>query len=191
MDSLQDKQITFYLSGNTTPAQAHATVGIMTNPMDINTFIPVTDFTVASTGYTICYTNFANYTGPKGVIAIVWSDVEGLDKNTNSYIDELKVETIAQCLPPTNMLVDAGMDSVTVTWDKSNATSWEFILAEGQISETQRNQTFAEIAQLSQVVVADTLIWTDPLTNPTFGFGNLKLTTSYNIYTRTLSNKKN
>ena len=186
VDSLQDKQITFYLSGNTTPAQAHATVGIMTNPMDINTFIPVTDFTVASTGYTICYTNFANYTGPKGVIAIVWSDVEGLDKNTNSYIDELKVETIAQCLPPTNMLVDAGMDSVTVTWDKSNATSWEFILAEGQISETQRNQTFAEIAQLSQVVVADTLIWTDPLTNPTFGFGNLKLTTSYNIYTRTL-----
>lgn len=186
VDSLQDKQITFYLSGNTTPAQAHATVGIMTNPMDINTFIPVTDFTVASTGYTICYTNFANYTGPKGVIAIVWSDVEGLDKNTNSYIDELKVETIAQCLPPTNMLVDAGMDSITVTWEKSNATTWEFILAEGQISETQRNQTFAEIAQLSQVVVADTLIWTDPLTNPTFGFGNLKLTTSYNIYTRTL-----
>lgn len=186
VDSLQDKQITFYLSGNTTPAQAHATVGIMTNPMDINTFIPVTDFTVASTGYTICYTNFANYTGPKGVIAIVWSDVEGLDKNTNSYIDELKVETIAQCLPPTNIVADAGIDSVTVTWDKSNATSWEFILAEGQISETQRNQTFAEIAQLSQVVVADTLIWTDPLTNPTFGFGNLKLTTSYNIYTRTL-----
>ncbi len=186
VDSLQDKQITFYLSGNTTPAQAHATVGIMTNPMDINTFIPVTDFTVASTGYTICYTNFANYTGPKGVIAIVWSDVEGLDKNTNSYIDELKVETIAQCLPPTNIVADAGMDSVTVTWDKSNATSWEFLLAEGQISETQRNQTFAEIARLSQVVVADTLIWTDPLTNPTFGFGNLKLTTSYNIYTRTL-----
>ena len=186
VDSLQDKQITFYLSGYSTPAQAHATVGIMTNPMDINTFIPVTDFTVASTGYTICYTNFANYTGPKGVIAIVWSDVEGLDKNTNSYIDELKVETIAQCLPPTNIVADAGMDSVTVTWDKSNATSWEFLLAEGQISETQRNQTFAEIARLSQVVVADTLIWTDPLTNPTFGFGNLKLTTSYNIYMRTL-----
>lgn len=186
VDSLQDKQITFYLSGNTTPAQAHATVGIMTNPMDINTFIPVTDFTVASTGYTICYTNFANYTGPKGVIAIVWSDVEGLDKNTNSYIDELKVETIAQCLPPTNIVADAGIDSVTVTWDKSNATSWEFILAEGQISETQRNQTFAEIAQLSQVMVADTLIWTDPLTNPTFGFGELKYKTPYYIYMRTM-----
>lgn len=186
VDSLQDKQITFYLSGNTTPAQAHATVGIMTNPMDINTFIPVTDFTVASTGYTICYTNFANYTGPKGVIAIVWSDVEGLDKNTNSYIDELKVETIAQCLPPTNIVADAGMDSVTVTWDKSNATSWEFILAEGQISETQRNQTFAEIARLSQVMVADTLIWTDPLTNPTFGFGELKYKTPYYIYMRTM-----
>ena len=186
VDSLQDKQITFYLSGNTTPAQAHATVGVMTNPMDINTFIPVTDFTIASTGYTICYTNFANYTGPKGVIAIVWSDVEGLDKNTNSYIDELKVETIAQCLPPTNIVADAGIDSVTVTWDKSNATSWEFLLAKGQISETQRNQTFAEIAQLSQVVVADTLIWTDPLTNPTFGFGGLKYNTPYYIYMRTM-----
>ena len=186
VDSLQDKQITFYLSGNTTPAQAHATVGVMTNPMDINTFIPVTDFTIASTGYTICYTNFANYTGPKGVIAIVWSDVEGLDKNTNSYIDELKVETIAQCLPPTNIVADAGIDSVTVTWDKSNATSWEFLLAKGQISETQRNQTFAEIARLSQVVVADTLIWTDPLTNPTFGFGGLKYNTPYYIYMRTM-----
>lgn len=190
VEDLTNTQITFYLSGNTTPAQAHATVGIMTNPMDINSFIPVTDFTIATTGYTLCYTNFSNYTGPDGVIAITWTDVDGLAKNTNNYIDELKVEEIAQCLPPVNMQVVAQTDSATISWDKSNATTWEFILAEGQISETQRNQSFAEIAKLAQVVVADTLTWDDPLTDPTFGFGKLKLTTSYNIYVRTLCDEE-
>ena len=186
VEDLTNTQITFYLSGNTTPAQAHATVGIMTNPMDINSFIPVTDFTIAATGYTLCYTNFSNYTGPDGVIAITWTDVDGLAKNTNNYIDELKVEEIAQCLPPVNMQVVAQTDSATISWDKGSATTWEVIFANNAVSETQRNQPLSDIALLNQVIFVDTLTWTDPLNNPTFGFDSLTYNTTYYFYIRTL-----
>ena len=61
----------------------------MSNPMDINTFVPVSSFTLNSTGYTRCYANFENYSGPEGVIAIVWDDVKNMTANTINYIDEI------------------------------------------------------------------------------------------------------
>ena len=57
VDSLKGIQVKFYLSGSSTPIQASAIVGVMTNPMDINTFIPVSECKLASTGYTLCYAN--------------------------------------------------------------------------------------------------------------------------------------
>ena len=65
-------QVKFFLSGSATFDQAHATIGVMSNPMDINTFVPVSHFMLNATGYTRCYANFENYSGPDGVIAIVW-----------------------------------------------------------------------------------------------------------------------
>lgn len=42
VENLDSVQVKFYLSsGSNDIAQAHATIGIMSNPMDINTFVPV------------------------------------------------------------------------------------------------------------------------------------------------------
>lgn len=186
VDSLQTKQVTFYLSGSSTPTQATATIGVMTNPMDINTFIPVAECKVASSGYTTAYANFANYNGPEGVIAIVWSDVDG-GKQTINYIDDITVDVIAQCLPPVNIQTAAESDTVTVSWDKSIATTWEFVLSAKQITGTQLEKlTFDSISHLAGVAYADTIEWTDPQGNPTFGFGELTYNTPYYIYVRTL-----
>ena len=185
VESLADKQVTFYLSGASTPTQAFATIGVMTNPMDINTFIPVSECKVASSGYTTAYANFSNYNGPEGVIAIVWSDVEG-GKQTLNYIDDITVDSIAKCLPPVNMQTDAESDTVTVSWDKSIASAWEFVLTKKQLTAAQLALKFNAIAKLENIVFADTLVWDDSQSDPTFGFGGLDYNTPYYIYVRTM-----
>lgn len=186
VDSLAGLQVKFFLSGSSYPTQASATIGVMTNPMDINTFIPVSECKVASTGYTTAYANFENYTGPQGVIAIVWSDING-GKQTINYIDDLTVDSISKCLPPVNIQIDAQSDSITVSWDQSLANTWEFVLAKQSLSANQLdNLTFDSISHLANTLFADTLEWTDLLNNPTFGFDSLTYNTPYYIYVRTL-----
>jgi hypothetical protein len=185
IESLAGMQVTFYLSGSSTPTQANATIGVMTNPMDINTFIPVGECKVASTGYTTAYANFENYNGPEGIIAIVWGDANG-GKQTINYIDDLTVDSISKCLPPVNMQFNAESDKVEVSWDKSIASTWEFVLAAKQLSKAQQGLAFDSIGRLEGVLFADTLEWTDPLNNPKFQFDSLTYNTPYYIYVRTL-----
>jgi hypothetical protein len=178
-------QIKFYLSGSSTPTQASATVGIMTNPMDINTFIPVSECKVAATGYALCYANFQNYKGPEGVIAIVWSDVDG-GKQTINYIDDITVEEIQSCLPPVNVQTDALSDSVTVSWDISTASMWDLVLSEKALTAKQLEESIDSIGRMENVLFAGTLNWDNPQTKPTFGFDSLVYNKSYYLNIRTI-----
>ena len=183
LDSLQDKQLTFYLSGNTTPAQVHATVGVMTNPMDINTFVPVADFAGVE-AYMRCYVSFAEYTGPQGLIAIVWSDVEG--KNTNNYIDNITIEQLASCVPPKSLSVEPDASSVAVSWEANGKTAWEVAVTKrNKLAALQQEASLAELAALEDVVYTDTVY--DPITgDPGFKLDSLELVTPYYIYVRAL-----
>ena len=184
-DSLKNIQVKFYLSGSSTPAQAFATVGVMTNPMDINTFIPVGECKVALSSYSLCYANFQNYDGPEGVIAIVWSDVDG-KKQTINYIDDLTVEEVQKCLPPVNIQTEATSDAVIVSWDASDATTWELILADSTLTEKQLKQSIDSISNMEHVLFADTLEWDDILNDPSFTFDSLNYNTNHYIWVRTL-----
>lgn len=186
VDSLKGTQVKFYLSGSSTPAQASAIVGVMTNPMDINTFIPVSECKIASTGYTLCYANFQNYDGPDGIIAIKWGEVNG-GKQTINYIDELTVEEIAKCLPPVNIITEATSDSVAISWDKSDANTWEFIFSKSTLTDKQLNElSLDSISHMENTIFADTLTWDQPQNNPTFGFDSLTYNNTYYIYVRTM-----
>lgn len=186
VDTLGGKQVKFYLRCSSDPEQVNAVIGVMTNPMDISTFIPVNECKAASSGYVTAYANFENYTGPQGVLAIVWGDVER-GKQTINYIDDVTVDSIAKCLPPVNMQIVPESDSATVSWTKSEATTWEFVLSSKQLTTNQlENLTFDSISHLANIIFADTLTWTDPLNNPTFGFDSLVYNTSYYIYVRTM-----
>lgn len=187
VEDLSSAQVKFYLSsGSNDISQAHATIGIMTNPMDINTFVPVSSFTLNSTGYTRCYTNFENYSGPEGVIAIVWDDVKNMTANTINYIDEITVDSLSACVPPTNIELEIAPDSVTVSWEASALSDeWELFLSRTPLSETQRvHKTLEELAAMGGVVVAQRLAWSDAESNPTFGFGNLVQHSNYYLYVR-------
>lgn len=185
VDKLDSVQIKFYLSGGDTYDQAHASIGVMSNPMDINTFVPVADYQLNTTGYTRCYANFQNYTGPDGVIAIVWADVMNMSKNTINYIDELVVEELSECVPPTNLDLSIEPDSITVRWESAISDEWEFFLSRVALTDRQRaNKTKDEILALPGVDLAQTLSWSDPTTRPQFGFGGLIPHTNYYLYVR-------
>lgn len=185
VENLDSVQVKFYLSGNDTYMQAYATVGIMTNPMDINTFVPVSRFKLNATGYTRCYTNFENYNGPDGVIAIVWDDVMNMSQNTINYIDELVVEELSECVPPTDLQLEIMPDSLTVRWESALSDEWEFFLSRTALTESQRmHKSLEDLASLPSVVVAQRLVWNNPSATPVFGFGNLLPHTDYYIYIR-------
>lgn len=185
VEDLANVQVKFYLSGSNTFNQAHATIGIMSNPMDINTFVPVSHFTLNTEGYTRCYANFANYTGPDGVIAIVWDDVMKMTQNTINYIDEITVEELSDCVPPTNIELQIEPDSITMSWEESSWDLWEVFLSRTALKETDRlHKTFEEIQALRGVVLADSLQWNNPNAKPQFGFGDLTPHTTYYLYVR-------
>lgn len=185
VEDLSNVQVKFYLSGYNTYDQAHATIGVMTNPMDINTFIPVADYQLNTTGYTRCYANFQNYNGPDGVIAIVWADVMNMSKFTNNYIDDLVVEELSECVPPTNLDLSIEPDSITVRWESALSDEWEFFLSRIPLRESDRiHKTLDEIQAMSGVVVAQTLTWPDPSSTPQYGFGGLNPHSNYYLYVR-------
>ena len=189
VENLDSTQVKFYLSGNTTYSQAHASIGVMTNPMDINTYTKVADFTLNTTGYMMCYANFRNYHGEPGVIAIVWEDVQGMANNTINYIDEVKVEKLSECVPPLGVALEVEADSVTLSWDASPNFMYEVVISRSALTTTQKDKTFAEIAALSQVVFADTLVWNgDETQTQVYGIGNLRPQTDYYTYIRTVCN---
>ena len=183
IENLKEKQLTFFLSGNTTFEQAHAVVGVMSNPMDIKTLTPVAEFTLTKQGYARCFVNFSEYTGNDSIVAIVWADVAS-GKNTNNYIDDVVFDEIAKCLPVVNVQTEATVDSITVSWDKSAATQWEFLLSKKEFAEDELDN-FAELKNNKSVVFADTLEWSAE-GNPTFGVGGLDWVTPYYLYVRTL-----
>ena len=185
VENLDSVQVKFYLSGGSTYDQAHATVGVMSNPMEISTFVPVSSFKLNTTGYTRCYANFEHYTGPEGVIAIIWDDIKNMTENTVNYIDELTVEELSECVPPTNIELEIFPDSITARWETSLSDTWEFFLSRAAIPANQRiHKTRQEMAAMGGVVVADSLTWDDPTTMPTFGFGGLNPNTKYYLYVR-------
>lgn len=185
VESLSDVQVKFFLSGNTTFAQSHATIGVMSNPMDVNTFVPVSHFMLNASGYTRCYANFESYHGPDGVIAILWDDVMRMSQNTINYIDEIIVEELSDCVPPTNIELEIMPDSVVASWEIGLADEWEFFLSRTALTESQRvHKSLQEIRALPGVVLASTLSWNNPSSTARFGFGNLAPNTKYYLYVR-------
>ncbi len=186
VEGLDTLQVKFFLSGSTTFSQSHASLGVMTNPMDINTFHKVADFMLSTTGYTMCYANFENYSGPDGVIAIVWDDVMNMSKNTINYIDELRVERLSECVPPSGVDLDVEADSITSYWNISSADMWEVVISRNALTTAQKDKPFSEIKTLGSVVYADTVTWDNPSVAPRFGFGGLTPQTTYYFYVRTV-----
>ena len=130
MTSVSDKRIKFYArpfsSGSNDPCFA---VGVMTDPADTSTFVPV----YTRCGYLAEYAPFVipldSYTGEGKFIAIKLDvAAQGGDYTHGLYIDDVVVEDIPSCLEPSGLaaaLTQGNGSVATLSWTAgADETAW-------------------------------------------------------------------
>ena len=102
-------------------------IGVMTDPSNAGTFVPVDTVESHATTYSNYTVTFGNYTGNGSYIAIMAPRNSGNTYNTG-YVDNIVVDVApVVCNEPTNVTVsNVTPTSATVTWmPGGNETSWE------------------------------------------------------------------
>ena len=138
--------------------QGVLTVGVMTNPYDSTTFIPVT--TINTPASYELYNVPLVYEG-QGASYIAIKGTGG------ALIDDLTLEYAPQCTKPSNLNVsNLNSNGCTLTWDQVGTTSQWRIYYKQQDSETYDS--------------------TDVVTEKTYTFTNLEADNTYSIYVKAL-----
>ena len=118
-------EVTFAARANSTSYPFNIVVGVMTNPANKSTFVPVDTITTQVTTYHNYEVMFNHYTGTGGYIAFM---VARPSTGYNyGYIDNITVDYIPSCPKPTNLTISNNTNTaVTLTWvENGSATSWE------------------------------------------------------------------
>ena len=118
------------LKTSTTTTYGRFDVGVMSDPADVNTFTTVKSFYGTDMPQTYTWYNqevlFNNFAGNGSYIAIRIPN-EG---TSYVYIDDIVLNTIPSCLPPTNVVFSGiTSDEVTVSWTPRNSeTNWNVVV---------------------------------------------------------------
>ncbi|MBR4535496.1 MAG: fibronectin type III domain-containing protein [Bacteroidales bacterium] len=117
-------QLTFDARDNTTSYPFDLVIGVMTDPTDINTFMPVSSVTTSSTTYANYEIPLSLYTGTGAYIAI--KAPQPTTGYNYGYVDNVKVELIPSCPKPTQVhAVNVTTNTVELGWtENGSATSW-------------------------------------------------------------------
>ncbi len=125
VNQMNQTQLVFntkYTTASYTPTYI---VGVMTDPTNVSTFVPV-DTVTATVGvnqWEVFEVSMANYTG-RGTYAAIQTLYAG--SYSESFIDNVILELIPTCPRPDSLSVsNANTSSVDVSWhERGNATSW-------------------------------------------------------------------
>ena len=105
-----------------TDTSTRLSVGVMSNPNDFSTFVPITTFNMRDDydwyNYEI---PLSSYNGSDGYIAFT-ATTNGA--TTEFYFDNLFVDTAASCLPPVPDTIIASRTGATIIWQSQGATAW-------------------------------------------------------------------
>ena len=149
----------------TTNSTDQLVVGVMTNPSDASTFVPVSTVTATSTGtWYQKEVSFANYTGTGQYIAFknAYTSTYGY-----AYVDNLIIDALPACSAPTNLTFsNITSNSADIQWtDAASESSWEI-----NICPTGQSPIAANTVAVS--------------TN-SYSFYNLSPGLTYDVYVRT------
>ena len=122
VDSLQ---VTFGLLKTNTSYTHEIQVGVMTDPEDISTFVPVATAipSVGTYEWEMFEFPLSNYTGEDGYITLMSPD----GVYSYPYLDNLEINIIPTCPRPRNVRVPdetITTTSAVVAWSDTNASSW-------------------------------------------------------------------
>lgn len=116
MYQLNGLQVSFWtksLRVNNSPRVAYVTVGVMIDPLDTSTFVPIRTVTVSGSMLFERFTiGFANYDGPHGHIAFK-------SESSNMFVvDDVILEEIPDGCPPIDEIhAEATASAALLTWD--------------------------------------------------------------------------
>ena len=159
-------QVTFEARANSTSYTFTLMVGVLSNPTDRSTFVPIDTFVLTSTSYQLFELPLNQYTGDGQFIAFY------APKPTTSYnqgyVDNIVVDVIPSCPRPINFAV-AGVTSTSVdlSWTEvGDATAWEIVYGAPGFTPSDTSGEFVQVYE-----------------NP-YTLENLDPATTYDIYVR-------
>lgn len=103
-------------------------VGVMSDPSDTSTFVPVTTVSCNdSTSYTFYTIPFANYSGNGRFIALRNVDLASHSNYVELYVDDITIDYVDGCIRPQDLFVVSFNDtSVSLQWTAvGGATQWQ------------------------------------------------------------------
>ena len=114
-------------------------VGVMTDPTNVNTFVPVDTIVQTETSYDNYTVYFANYTGTGKYIALL-APRNGMNNITynQGYVDNIVVEPIPACPPVMNFNVsNVAGSSALLTWEEGIASmATDFIVEYSEYNQS-------------------------------------------------------
>ena len=126
---LSGMQVRFWIRSTSTSYNSHVVVGVMTDPTDASTFVPIEDVsTNSSTTYAEHTVVLAAYNGPHGYVAFK------APQPTTSYnallIDDVVLEEVPSCLPVHDLTVTGVTgESISIAWSPiGTETQWNVIV---------------------------------------------------------------
>lgn len=161
---LSTLQLTFQTRKYSTSYTGKLVIGVMTNPADRNTFVPVDTVEAVDAAYEEISVYFLNYTGNGNYIAIMGP--QPASSYNAVYVDDIVLDLIPSCPKPIDVtLIASSSSSITFGWTElGSASSWE--VEYGPAGFTQGTGT----------VVSTT-------TNP-YTITGLNASTAYDVYVR-------
>ena len=118
---IQDYQISFYAKCVGTGSDRKLKVGMMNNPTDIATFVPVETTPELTADYQLYTFPLYAYSGLGTHIAILRESSDG-DENT-LFVDDVTIDTLPDCVRPLNLEVEAVTDSTALLRWSHNTVS--------------------------------------------------------------------
>ena len=116
-------QVDFWMRSTSTSYSSYAIVGVMTNPADASSFVPVeTVYTNASTTYAHHEVLLGSYNGPHGCVAFKFP------RPASSYnaglVDDITLDVMPTCPPVNNLqVIHTTPDSIVVSWVPNGSES--------------------------------------------------------------------
>ncbi len=189
-DDLSGLQLSFwYRSATGSYTCDSLIVGVMTDPEDSTTFVPVQGFQPVSTTYTQAEVNFSSYAGTGKYIAfkrVLVGEQEydasvGVIGGYRTYyepfnIDDVKVNVIPTCLPVTGLTADSiGESSAQIRFNEIDNAAYDVVVASALLDMYHLSAADSALMVFSAGMITDTVV-------PVNG---LRSSTRYYAYVRT------
>lgn len=126
---VQGVEMEFWMRAySTTYKSTQVTIGVMTNPEDLTTFVEVASMTNATATYQRFYTDFLSYTGNGKYIAIRWTEKAGETSKSHPVLDDVLVTELSKCIVPAVSITDITSETATICWKADNMTNFQVLV---------------------------------------------------------------